>query len=301
MGLHLCLMLRRAMTAAGRIDPVIAVSRFRTLRDREEFSRNGIEAIACDLEQEAELARLPEVETLFFLAGVKFGTASAPDLLDRMNVQMPRRVARRFKGATFVAFSTGCVYPFVTPASGGATEAMPPAPNGAYAASCFEREKAFVEASREFGTKAVLIRLNYSIEFRYGVLVDVALKVMREEPVDVTMGYANAIWQTDALDHAIRALEIAAAPAVPLNVTGPEIFSIRELAENFGRLLNRPVRITGTEAETAWLNNAAFSHRRFGRPETSLETMQRWVAAWLLSGGPVWGKPTGFEKRDGNF
>jgi nucleoside-diphosphate-sugar epimerase len=301
MGLHLSTMLQRALERSGRNDRVTAVSRFRTLRDREDFSKQGVETLPCDLESLAELAHLPDAPTIFFLAGVKFGTTSAPDLLQRLNVQMPRLVAERFRTSTFVAFSTGCVYPFVSPSTGGATESTPPQPNGEYAASCLAREQAFVEAGRRFGTKSALIRLNYSVEFRYGLLVDLALKVLRGEPVDVTTGYANVIWQTDALNTAIQALDLAAAPAVPLNVTGPDTFSVREIATRFGELLHKPVQIVGHEADTAWLNNASYSHRRYGTPPTSLDTMLKWVAAWLTHGGSVWGKPTGFEKRDGNF
>lgn len=301
MGLHLAAMLRQALDRLQRTDRVIAVSRFRTLHDRDAFERLGVETIACDLENPEELARLPEAPTVFFLAGVKFGTAGAPDLLQRVNGDMPRRAVARFASSTFVAFSTGCVYPFVSAASGGATEDTPPAPNGEYAASCLERENAFREAGERLGTKAVLIRLNYSVEFRYGLLVDVALKVMRGEPIDVTMGHANVIWQSDALNYAIRALELAAAPAVPLNVTGPKIVSIRELALEFGRLLDRTPVLTGSEAGTAWLNDATRSHRLFGAPPTSLDTMLHRVAAWVGSGGQVWNKPTGFERRDGKF
>jgi nucleoside-diphosphate-sugar epimerase len=222
-------------------------------------------------------------------------------LLQRINVQMPRRVLERFRSSTFVAFSTGCVYPFVTPSTGGATEDTPPQPKGEYAASCLAREKAFDDASRQLGTKATLIRLNYSVEFRYGLLVDIALKVLRGEPVDVTTGYANVIWQTDALNTSIQALDLAAAPAAPLNVTGPDTLSVREVATRFGELLGRSVHLVGQESDTAWLNNAARAHRRFGPPATALDTMLRYVAAWLASGGAVWDKPTGFEKRDGNF
>lgn len=301
LGLHLCLMLRQALAQLGREDRIVAVSRFRSLHDRGDFLRFGIETLACDLEREAELKTLPDAPTVFFLAGVKFGTANSPELLQRMNVQMPRRVAARFRDAVFVAFSTGCVYPFVGTASGGATEETPPAPNGDYAASCLKRETAFADAGLRYGTKSVLIRLNYAVEFRYGLLVDLALKILRGEPVDVTTGYANVIWQTDALGYAIQALQLASAYAPPLNVTGPETLPVRHLALRLGGLVGQPVRFVGEEADTAWLNNAARAHRLFGAPAVAPETMLDWIAAWLGSGGEVWGKPTGFERRDGNF
>jgi len=301
LGLHLSIMLQRALSALGRPTALTAVSRFQTLRDRSDFDRFGIATHAADLCDPAALAALPDAPTVFFLAGVKFGTATAPELLRRVNVELPRLVAERFHQSRIVAFSTGCVYPFLRPDSGGATEATPPAPVGDYAASCLAREVAFAGVSLRQGARVALIRLNYSVEFRYGLLVDIAQKVLRGEPVDVTTGYVNVIWQRDALDHTVRSLELAGSPAVPINITGPAILSVRTLAQRFGEIFGRPVTITGREADTAWLNNAAESHRRFGLPPTSVESMQQWIAAWLLSDGPTWGKPTGFEQRDGQF
>ena len=300
-GLHLCVMLRRALEQAGRLDRVLAVSRFATLRDRAAFERRGIETLPCDLGDQASLERLPDAPTVFFLAGVKFGTASSPELLRATNVDLPRRVAEKFARARIVAFSSGCVYPFVTVASGGAREDTPPAPVGDYAASCVAREQAFTAVAAARGTAVALLRLNYSTEFRYGLLVDIAQTVLARRPVDVTTGYVNVIWQSDAVAHSIQALETAGSPAVPINVTGRETLSVRELAQRFGALFQVPVQIVGTEAETAWLNNASHSHRLFGPPRVTLDQMIPWVAQWLQSGGKTWGKPTGFERRDGRF
>lgn len=301
MGLHLCLMLRRARDAQGCSDPVIAVSRFTTLRDRAEFEQHGIQIEACDLSDETALQRLPDAPTVFFLAGVKFGTATNPEVLQRANVEMPRRVARRFQRSRIVAFSTGCVYPFVSPASGGATEETPVAPVGDYALSCLERERAFAAVSLQEGTPVALIRLNYSVEFRYGVLVDLAQKVRAGLPIDVTTGHVNVIWQRDAVAQIIQSWSLAASPAVPVNITGPQILSVRELALRFGQLFGCEVRFEGREAGTAWLNNASRSHTRFGLPPTSVEQMTAWIAAWIDSGGNLWGKPTAFENRAGQY
>ncbi|OHE88946.1 MAG: epimerase, partial [Verrucomicrobia bacterium RIFCSPLOWO2_12_FULL_64_8] len=229
MGLHLSLMIRRALDPSRGRDAVLAVSRFHTLRDRAEFARHDIATHACDLSDPAAVAALPDVPTVFYLAGVKFGTAAAPDLLRRLNIEMPALVARRFHRARIVAFSTACVYPWVRPDSGGAAEATPPAPFGDYAVSCLGREEAFAAVAREHATPVALIRLSYAVEFRYGVLVDIAGKVLRGEPVDVTTGYVNLIWQRDAVDLSIRALELAGAPAVPVNVSGPRALSVRQL------------------------------------------------------------------------
>ncbi|MFZ5497007.1 MAG: NAD-dependent epimerase/dehydratase family protein [Verrucomicrobiota bacterium] len=301
MGLHLCLMLKKALEADGRTDEVVAVSRFSSLRDQEDFASFGITTLAGDLLDDTFLATLPEAPSVFFLAGIKFGTTSSPELLRQMNVEMPRKVAQRFVRSRIVAFSTGCVYPFVAPASGGATEQTPIAPIGDYAASCVERETAFRRAAETSGNPVALVRLNYSVEFRYGLLLDIALKVARSEPVDVSMGYCNVIWQSDAIAHAIQSLDLAGSPARPVNVTGPEVLSVRVLAESLGRLLALPVRVRGVETDTAWLNNAAFSHGRFGAPKVGISQMLTWVAAWVQAGEATWGKPTGFERRDGNF
>ncbi len=301
MGLHLCAMLQRGLAQLGRKERVVGVSRFTTLRDREEFRAFGIETIACDLTSARAVAELPDAETIFFLAGVKFATATDPGLLRQMNVEMPRIVAARFARSRIVAFSTGCVYPFVGPESGGATEDTPLAPVGDYAESCALREAVFAAQSRLSGTAVTLIRLNYSVEFRYGVLSDIATKVWAGAPVDVSTGYVNVIWQRDAIAHSIAALELATDSAVAINLTGPATLSVRALAQKFGGLLGREVRITGRETPTAWLNNAARAHREFGLPATSLDTMMQWVAAWVAHGGETWGKPTGFEKRDGRF
>jgi nucleoside-diphosphate-sugar epimerase len=301
-GLHLSAMVRQAFTIAGRRDPVIAVSRFSTLRDRAEFEARGISTMACDLADEGAVAALPDAPTIFFLAGVKFGTSSDPDILRRMNVDMPRLVAERYRKSRIVAFSTGCVYPFVRPESGGASESTPvDASAAAYAASCIERERAFAAVSAAHGTPVALIRLNYAVEFRYGLLLDIAQKVVEGRPVDAGMGYVNVIWQSDAVEHSIQSLDVAGAPALPVNVTGGEVLSVRQLALRFGELLGRPAIVTGEEAETAWLNDARWSHRRFGAPRTSLDEMMQWTAAWVREVGQTWGKPTGFERRDGRY
>ena len=302
MGFHLCLMLQRALTALGRKDRVQAVSRFKTVRARDEFESIGCQAVTADLSCPHELERLPNSENVFFLAGVKFGTSHDTALLEKMNVAMPRLVARRYQHATIVAFSTGCVYSFVSPRTGGSTEEDATDPPGEYANSCKGREQAFVDAGLEFGTKTALIRLNYSIDLRYGVLVDLAQKVLDGKTVDLTTGYVNVIWQGDALRHAIRCLDYATAePPFIINITGPEVLRVRDLADAFGRRFARDVRFSGKEAPTAWLNNASKSHALFGKPEVGIEQMIDWVATWLQNKGELLGRPTHFELRDGNY
>jgi nucleoside-diphosphate-sugar epimerase len=301
MGLHLALMLRYSLKALGRADEVFAVSRFKDPATRAAFARRGVKPLDCDLMDRAALAALPDAPTVFYLAGVKFGTAGNAKLLEDANVLMPRQVAERFYRSQIVAFSTGCVYPFVSPTSGGATERTPIDPVGDYAKSCAGREHAFEYVANRFGTHVALIRLNYAVEFRYGTLVDIALSVLHGEPIDVSMGYVNVIWQSDAIAYSILALALADSPAVPLNVTGPETLAVRDLAQRFGKRFGREPVLVGTESETAWLNDARMMFSRFGPPGTKLDVMIEWVAEWLQRGLPTLGKPTGFARRDGQF
>jgi len=302
MGLHVAAMLRKSLDQAGRSGiPVYAVSRFGSVNSREEFARFGVETIAADLLDADALGALPDMGTVFFLAGIKFGTGNDPDALRRFNEEMPAMVAQRFRSSVSVALSTGCVYPFVPAGSAGSSEDDEPGPAGDYAVSCRGRELAYEKVSREAGAPVVLIRLNYSVEFRYGVLVDIAQRVLAGQPVNVSTGRVNAIWQRDAVDHIIRSAAIAASPAVPLNVTGSPALSVRAVAMEFGKLLGREAVITGEEEASAWLGNPARAHSLFGPPEVNAQQMMEWIAAWLLAGGTTHGKPTKFENRDGKF
>ncbi len=301
MGLHVCQMLRRALQALGREDSVLAVSRFSSPQARTLFTGSGIEVIAADLSDPDAYAPLPTAGSVVYLAGVKFGTSSSPELLQQMNVTMPRYVAEHFRHSRIVALSTGCVYPFTTPQSGGSTEDDPADPPGDYAQSCLGREQAFTQASLNYQTPCALVRLNYSIELRYGVLVDIAQQVFAGQPVNIETGYVNVIWQRDAVSQIIRCLPLAASPPMILNVTGSDILSVRELAERFGQAFDKPVKFQGTEAPTAWLSNNRRAVAHFGEPRTNIDTMIHWIAQWIAQGGPLLGKPTHFESRDGAF
>lgn len=302
MGLHMAAMLRRALDSAGRRDvPLVAVSRFASQSARDAFTRLGVETLSADLLDDAALASLPDFRTVYFMAGIKFGTSVQTDALRLFNEEMPAKVARRFAGARIVAFSTGCVYPYVTPESGGSREEDAPGPTGEYAVSCLSREAAFSSASARHGTPVVLIRLNYAVEFRYGVLVDLAQRVRAKQPVDVSTGFVNVIWQRDAVDHILRAVQLASSPAAILNVAGLPIVSVRQLAHRFGAIFGCEPQIVGREEPTCWLNNPARAHRLFGEPGVSLDQAVEWTAAWLVGGGATLGKPTMFERRDGKF
>ncbi|MGK0237828.1 MAG: nucleoside-diphosphate-sugar epimerase [Candidatus Pelagisphaera sp.] len=301
MGLHLCLLLKRILSDLNKDNRLYAASRFSSLNSRSVYEENGIEVLAGDFRDSAFVESLPDCPTVFYLVGAKFGTSGNPELLQQINVEVSARIAERFQKSKIVAFSTGCVYSYVTPNSGGAKEDSETNPIGEYALSCLERERRFQSASKTFGTSVALIRLNYSVEFRYGVLLDIGQKVLNGEAVDVTMGYVNLIWQNDALNQIIQTLEIADSPAVPINIAGPDTVAVRDLAERFGKYLGVEPQFQGEEAETMWLSNSSYSQRLFGKPSVELDRMIGWVAAWLMQGGATHGKPTGFEKRDGKF
>jgi len=303
MGTSTAVMLRRALETAGRSAKVYGVSRFSRPEAKAELEKFGIIPISCDLADAAQVAKLPEVANVEYLAGQKFGTDSAPDETWIQNTVVPSLVAQKFRASRIVVFSTGCVYPF-TPTQGdskGATEATPVAFLGEYASTCVGRERVFTHYARKYGTKQLMYRLNYSVELRYGVLVDVATKVLQGEPIDITMGYFNLIWQGDACARAIQCLEHVANPPKLLNITGAEKLSIRTLAEQFGTLLGRTPQFTGREAEAAWISDASESVRLFGPTTVPLATMMELVARHLQAGGKLLGKPTHFETRDGKF
>lgn len=303
MGFHLCLMLRRAMDEAGGGHEIFALSRFADDSKRRPFEERGIRTVPCDLTKVEGYSALPEAAAAFYLAGMKFGTSNSPEVLRLFNEEMPMRFARHYSGCPIVALSTGCVYPFVTPESGGSSETDPVEPVGEYAESCLGREKAFEAVSRELGTPVALIRLNYSVDLRYGVLVDVAHKVHSGDPVDISMGYLNCIWQGDATRYIVKAVADSSPSPDPylLNVTGERILLVREVAEWFGKRFGKPVILTGEEGETAWLNDAGKSHARYGTPQIDENMLMEWVATWIESENPLLGKPTHFETRDGKY
>lgn len=302
MGTTTAVMLRRALDAAGRREArVLGVSRFSRDSARRDLEALGVQTLPCDLADAAQVAALPAVANVLYLAGQKFGTDGAPELTWIQNTVVPALVAQRFRDSRIVVFSTGCVYPFAAAAGPGSRETEPVAFLGEYASSCVGRERVFTHFSKQFGTPQLIYRLNYAVELRYGVLVDIALKVQRGEPVDVTMGWLNCLWQGDACARAILCLEHTASPPRILNITGDRKLSVRALAEDFGRRLGRAAVVTGTEAPTAWLADASESVRLFGPPETPLERMLDLITDHVRAGGALLGKPTHFETRDGKF
>ena len=280
---------------------VIGVARFSEPGLRDSLQRQGIECIAADLLSREQLAALPDVPNVVFMAGRKFGSSGSEWLTWAMNGHVPALVAERYAGSRIVAFSTACVYPFVDVAGPGAPESAPlTPPPGEYANSCVARERMFQHFSHALGTPGRLIRLSYAIDMRYGVLHDVARKLLAREPIDLAMGHANVIWQGDANEMALRALAHCTAPTSGLNVSGPAL-RIREVAQALGQRLGVKPQFTGTEAPTAWLVDIAEALRLFGPPSVGLDTMLDWTADWVARDMASLGKPTHYEARDGNY
>ncbi len=301
MGASLAAMLCAGFQRLGMKNRVFAVSRYSSEQSRTDIEAVGAEPVRCDLLDRQQLDTLPDVENVFFMAGQKFGASGAPELTWAMNTISPAYVAERFRQSRIVAFSTGCVYPFVPVESGGSKEEDELGPPGDYSNSCVGRERVFTYFSKKNNTPVAIYRLNYAIEFRYGVLVDIAERVFTGKPVDVSTGHVNVIWQRDAVARAIRLLEHVSTPPFVLNVTGPETLSVRELAEQFGKIFGREPVITGKEQPTAWLSNASKSIELFGPPLVSIDQMITWIAGYLQDGGDLLGRPTRFEARDGKF
>jgi nucleoside-diphosphate-sugar epimerase len=292
--------LARMAKRAGK--RVVGVARFSEKGLREKLEAWGIECLACDLLDRAALERLPRLKHVVFMAGHKFGAAGNASLTWAMNVGVPFMAAEAFRDSQIVAFSTACVYPYVPVNTRGAAESTPSTPPaGDYANSCVGREQAFLYGSQRYGTPGRLMRLEYAIDMRYGVLHDVAQKVLAGQPVDVAMGHVNVLWQGEANEQALRLLAHCTTPTSPINVSGPEVVSIRAIAHEFGRLLQKKVAITGAEAPTAWLVDTSAAQNLFGAPAVPLAKMLEWQADWVARSLPSLGKPTHFETRDGKY
>ncbi|MBP7933984.1 MAG: NAD(P)-dependent oxidoreductase [Phycisphaerae bacterium] len=301
MGPTLARLARRALDQAGSTSRVIGVARFSEPGLREQLERRGIETLAGDLLEPDVLAGLPDAPNVIYLAGRKFGSTGQEELTWAMNAYLPARVAEKYRQSRIVALSTGNVYPLTPVSRPGPDETTPTRPIGEYAQSCLGRERMFQYFSARNKTPVALVRLNYAVDLRYGVLVDVARKVHDGEPVSLAMGYANVIWQGDANAAILRCLRHCTSPPFILNLTGLEILSIREVAEVFGNMFGRKPVFEGKEEPTALLSNAGRYGDLMGPPLVSADQLINWVAHWVAAGGRLLNKPTHFEARDGRF
>ena len=300
-GPTLARMIRRAADAAGSPRRVFAVSRFQSGTLADSLREHGIEVARADLSNPDADAALPDAANVIFLAGQKFGTTDAPGSTWMTNVVVPAAVAARYRNSRIVALSTGNVYPLSRVDAGGSREDDPPGPVGEYAWTCLGRERVLAEASRVHGTRVAIVRLNYAIDLRYGVLVDLAQRIRSGQPIDLRMGYVNVIWQGDASAQVIQCLARADSPPWIVNVTGPDVLAVRAAALELGRLLGREPVFTGTEAPDALLSNTDRAQAAFGPPRISSAQLIEWVAEWVGRDGATLGKATHFEEREGRF
>ncbi|HEV7224349.1 MAG TPA: NAD(P)-dependent oxidoreductase [Pirellulales bacterium] len=300
MGPTLARMAKRAFDAAGIRRRVIGVARFSD-GGQAELEAHGVETIRCDLLNEDDVARLPDAANVIFMTGRKFGSTGDEPLTWAMNAYLPAVVCRKYRRSRIVAFSTGNVYGLTPPARGGSREGDALQPAGEYAMSSVGRERMFAYFSRSLDIPLAIVRLNYACELRYGVLVDLAQRVARGEPVELSMGHFNVIWQGDANAMALRALARVSTPPWIVNVTGPETLSVREVCRRFGELLQKPVRLVGEESAAALLSNASIGLAQLGPPRVNADELIERVADWVARGGRSLGKPTHFESRDGRF
>jgi len=301
MGPSLAKRARRACERAKLPKRIIGVARFSDPRVQQELRAVGIETVSADLLAPGAMATLPDAPNVLYMAARKFGSTGAEHLTWAMNTLLPALVADRYATSRIVAFSTGNVYPLVPVAQGGASEDTHTGPVGEYAQSALGRERIFEYFSQRNQTPAMFLRLNYAIDLRYGVLLDIGQRVFERRPVDVSMGHVNVIWQGDANSIALRSFALCQSPPAVLNVTGPETVAVRWIARRFGERFGVEPKIEGTESETALLSNAARCHRLFGYPSVTVEQMIEWVAEWIGMGGATLSKPTHFETRDGRF
>jgi nucleoside-diphosphate-sugar epimerase len=301
MGPTLAKMTKRAVDQSGIEKKVIGVARFSERGLQEDLESFGIETIRADLLLEDDLSSLPYVKNIIYMAGTKFGTVGNEHYTWAMNAYLPGRVAEKFKDSRIVSFSTGNVYPFTNVASNDCTEDIPPNPVGEYAQSCLGRERILTYFSKKYDTPMVIFRLNYSIDLRYGVLLEIAKQVYQEKQIDLTMGNVNVIWQGDANEYAIRSLLHTDHPPKIVNATGPETLSIKWLAKEFGKRMGKEPSFIHSESPTALLNNASNAHKLFGYPKVTVQQMIDLIADWVVNGGHTINKPTHFQEREGAF
>ena len=301
MGPTLARMAKRASEMAGVKRRVIGVSRFSSAVLEKQLHAWGVETLRCDLLDRKSLAGLPDAANVVYMAGMKFGSTGQEPLTWAMNSFLPGMVSERYRDGRIAVFSTGNVYGLSPVSEGGSREEDALNPLGEYAMSCVGRERIFEHFSRSNHTKMSILRLNYATELRYGVLLDVALRVNAEQAVPLSMGYLNAIWQRDASAMSLQSLAVASMPPNTINIAGPELLSVRQVALDFGTRLKKPVRFEGVESADALLSNAEKSNQLFGRPSIGADQVIAWIADWVRRGGTTLAKPTHFEERAGRF
>lgn len=301
MGPSLVRLAQRAAEKAGIRKRIIAVARFSDPEVRNQLEAIGVETVVCDLLEPGSIAKLPDAANVIFMAARKFGTTGAEYMTWASNTFLPGLVAERYRDSRIVTFSSGNIYPLRRLSDGGATESTPIGPEGEYAQSVLGRERMFEYGSSRWNTPVAILRLNYAVDLRYGVLLDIGRSVYERRPVDLRMGFVNVIWQGDANSVCLRSVAHCSTPPAILNLTGPETLSVRYLAQQFGERFGLAPVFSGGEADSALLNNAAKVHQLFGYPTVTVGQLIDWTAHWITLGGKTHNKPTHFQVRDGKF
>jgi nucleoside-diphosphate-sugar epimerase len=302
MGPSLARLARRSADAAGCQQlRIIGASRFSDAALRQHLEQDGIQTVVCDFQDPQQRAALPRVPNVIFAFGYKFRHDKTPGLYWVHNVALPLALAEQFRAARIVCFSSGNIYAFTPRGQRAPTEHDPPGPLGEYATTVWGRERVVQYVSTRYETPACLLRLNYAVEARYGVLVDVAQRLLAGEPIPLRVPEVNFVWQAYANAVALQAFAISRPGGEILNVTGLQRHSVRDLAEELGRRLGVRPQFEGPEGPASLLSDARRCHELFGPPELDAEQLMDLVAAWLRAGGRTLGKPTRFEVADGQF
>lgn len=301
MGPSLCLLAKRAAALGGKDLDVVALSRFSNRSEREWLESHGIQTQRFDALADNDQADLPDASHVVYLVGMKFGTGTNPELTWATNTIAPANISRRYSSVPMVALSTGNVYPNTPTDAAGSREDSPLTPLGEYANAAVARERIFGHYSRTQGSRCALLRLNYALDLRYGILVDLGKSIMEDKPIDLTMSRVNCIWQGDANDRILRSLELVESPAVAFNLTSSQSYLVRDLASQLGHHLGKDPRFVGEPARTALLSDSTRLCELLGEPETPIETVIHWTASWLKRGGAILGRPTKFQVTDGKY
>lgn len=280
---------------------ILGVSRFSDPAQRDALEAAGVNTIKCDLLDDAALNALPDAGHIFLMAGFKFGATGNEPLAWAMNTLVPAKVMQRFPKAKIVYVSSGNVYRYSEVAEGGAGESGPLDPIGEYAQSRLGGERMVQFYATRNKTPAVIVRLFYATELRYGIILDVATKIWNRQPIDLTMGHVNQIWQGDANACLARSFPLCESPARIINLTGADVLSVREIAQQVGAIMGVEPIFEGRESETALLGNATECLKVFGPPAVPPATVVEWVAHWVMRGGKTLNKPTKYESRTGEF
>lgn len=280
---------------------VIGVSRFSDSKTKEYLDKLGVDIIQADLLNELELARLPNAPNVLFLAGFKFGASANETMTWAMNSWLPGQIMQKYAESRIIYISSGNVYNYRPITVGGAGEEAEIDPVGEYAQSRLGGERIAEHLSIKHGIPLLIVRLFYATELRYGIIHDLGRKILDGLPIDLIMGHVNQIWQGDANAYLTRLFPLCSSPATILNMTGPDILSVREMAISMSQKLDREPIFVGKEHETALIGKASKLFHNLGRPDISAEQILEWVAHWIRIGGCSLNKPTGYESRTGKF